>query len=116
MGLDYIRVQAGKPYEKRWAKGLNRLKTPTLLDVAFSSEARIITAAVMPGCVVREGTPCLLQVTESGELAVMSGCQQIAAVASPPSDLTKALASQHGLAPATVERVSIFGTSAELKF
>jgi len=50
MGLDYIRSAAGKPYIKRWAKGLNRLKTPTLLDTNLSPESRIVTAMLVPGC------------------------------------------------------------------
>ena len=33
MGLDCIRSAVGKPYMKRWPKGLDRLKTPSLLDV-----------------------------------------------------------------------------------
>ena len=38
MGLEYIRSASGRPYTKRWAKGLNRLKTPTLLDVTLTEE------------------------------------------------------------------------------
>jgi hypothetical protein len=115
MGIDYIRGQAGKPYVKRWAKGLNRLKSPTLLDVNLSAESRVVTATLTPGCSPREGGAYLVQTTASGELAVMDGHRQIACVADPPADVTRALAAQHGLAPATVERIGGFGTTAELK-
>lgn len=39
MGLDYIRAQTGKPWRKRWNGGLDRLKTPTLLDITESEAA-----------------------------------------------------------------------------
>lgn len=115
MGIDYIRSKAGKPYVKRWAKGLNRLKTPNLLDVNVSTESRVMTATLTPGCCPREGGTYLVQTTGSGDLVVMDGHRQIARVVNPPPDLARALAGQHGLAPATVERIGAFGTTAELK-
>jgi hypothetical protein len=115
MGIDYIRDQAGKPYVKRWAKGLNRLKMPTLLDINLSAESRVMTATLTPGCSLREGGAYLVQATASGDLAVMDGHRQIACVVNPPADVTQALAAQHGLAPVTVERIGSFGTTMELK-
>ena len=55
MGLEYIRSAAGKPYVKRWAKGLNRLKTPSLLDVKLGEECRTVTATLAPGCAREAG-------------------------------------------------------------
>jgi hypothetical protein len=115
MGMDYIRGQAGKPYVKRWAKGLNRLKMPTLLDANLSTESRVVTATLAPGCTPKTGDAYLVQTTRSGDLMVLDGHRQIASVANPPAGVTQALAAQHGLAPATVERIGGFGTTAELK-
>ena len=36
MGLDYIRAQTGKPWRKRWNGGLDRLKSPSLLDLTMT--------------------------------------------------------------------------------
>ena len=53
MGLDYIRTQTGKPWRKRWDGGLDRLKTPTLLDATMSESSRVVTATLDPRA--REG-------------------------------------------------------------
>ena len=115
MGIEYIRSQAGKPYIKRWAKGLNRLKTPTLLDVNLSAESRVVTATLAPGCARKTGDAYLVQTTGSGDLVVLDGHRQIGRVADPPPGVAQALAAQHGMAPAIVERIGGFGTTAELK-
>lgn len=36
-GLNYIRVQTGRPWRKRWNGGLDRLKAPTLLELTMST-------------------------------------------------------------------------------
>ena len=43
MGLDNIRAQTGKPWRKRWDRGLDRLNTPTLLDLTMSEASRVVT-------------------------------------------------------------------------
>lgn len=48
MGLDYLRAQTGKPWRKRWDGGLDRLKTPTLLDLTMSEASRVVTAKLDP--------------------------------------------------------------------
>lgn len=115
MGIDYIRSLSGKPYEKRWAKGVDRLKTPTLLDVTLSAESRLLTATLAPGCAPKTGDTYLVQTTGSGDLVVLDGHRQVARVANPPPSVANALAAQQGIAPVTVERVGGLGTTAELK-
>ena len=115
MGLDYIRSAAGKPYIKRRAKGLNRLKTPTLLDTNLSPESRIVTAMLVPGCTPKPGDAFLVQANGSGDLIVLDGHRQVARISNPPPGVTEALDAHHGMAPATVERIGGFGETAELK-
>jgi hypothetical protein len=40
MGIEFIRNASGKPYSKRWARGIDRIKAPTLMDVCHASCAR----------------------------------------------------------------------------
>jgi hypothetical protein len=80
MGLEYIRSAAGKPYRKRWARGLNRLKTPTLLDVALSDQTHMVTATLAPGCNPKPGVAFLVQSTGKGDLVVFDGHRQIASM------------------------------------
>jgi hypothetical protein len=115
MGLEYIRSAAGKPYAKRWARGLNRLKTPTLLDVNLSAESRVVTATLAPGCTPKPGDAYLVQTNGSGDLVVLDGHRQIARITNPPASITEALGACRGMAPAVVERISSFGNTAELK-
>jgi len=42
MGIEFIRNASGKPYTKRWARGIDRIKAPTLMDVSISEETRTI--------------------------------------------------------------------------
>jgi hypothetical protein len=115
MGLEYIRSAAGKPYKKRWAKGLNRLKSPSLLDVSLSEEARVVTATLAPGCRPKPGDRYLVQLGENGKALVFDGHRQVASVANPPPSLTQALDARHCVVPAIVERVGGFGDTADLK-
>jgi hypothetical protein len=115
MGLEYIRSAAGKPYKKRWAKGLNRLKSPSLLDATLSEEARVVTAVLAPECLPKPGDRYLVQSGENGEVLVFDGHRLVASVVNPPPSLTEVLKTRHGVAPATVERVGGLGDTAELK-
>jgi hypothetical protein len=115
MGLEYIRSAAGKPYFKRWAKGLNRLKMPSLLNVNLSEECRTITATFVPGCTAKPGDAFLVQSGSAGDVVVLDGHRQIARIANPPAGLAEVLHSFHGIVPATVERIGAFGDTAELK-
>jgi len=115
MGIEFIRGKSGRPYTKRWAQGLDRLKTPTLFDSTLPSESRTLTATLTPGCAPKPGDAYLVQATTAGGLVVLDGHRQIAHVPNPPSSVTQALVAQHGMAPVTVERVGALGTIAELK-
>jgi hypothetical protein len=96
MGLDYIRSAAGKPYVKRWAKGLNGLKTPSLIDVHLTEECRTVTASLAPGCAMKPGDAFLVQFGGTGDLVVLEGHRQIAQIVNAP-------AAHHGVAVAAAE-------------
>lgn len=115
MGLEYIRSEAGKPYVKRWAKGLDRLKTPSLLDVQIGEASQTVTASLAPGCPAKTGDVFLIQSRGAGDLVVFDGHRQIARIDNPPAGLTETIKSCHGVMPATVERIGSFGDTAELK-
>lgn len=38
MGIEFIRNASGKPYPKRWARGFDRIRAPTLMDVSISED------------------------------------------------------------------------------
>jgi hypothetical protein len=115
MGIEWIRSQSGKPYTKRWARGLDRLKTPTLFDVSLGAECRVLTAMLVPGYDPKVGDACLIQADDAGTLLVLDGHRQIASVTSPPPQVIELLKGQNGMALATIQRIGSFGTTAELK-
>jgi hypothetical protein len=115
MGLDYIRSAAGKPYVKRWAKGLDRMKMPTLFDVQIGEVSQTLTASLVPGCAAKTGDAVLIQSRGDGDLVVFDGHREIARIDNPPAGLVETIKSCHGVMPATVKRIGSFGDMAELK-
>lgn len=113
MGNDFIREQSGQPWRKRWDKGADRLKLPGLFDAQFSSQQRTITADIDPGIQVQAGEQLVVQ-CNSGNATICRGQTRIGAVTGLPSDMQAAIANCGGVALGTVERVSLFGNSAEL--
>jgi len=114
MGADFIREQSGKPWCKRWNKGVDRLKQPSLFDVRFGTQQRTITADIDPGMTVRAGDQLVVQ-CGSGNAVVCRGQSRIGAVNGLPSDMRTTIADGGGVALGLVERVSLFGNSAELR-
>lgn len=113
MGADFIREQSGQPWRKRWDKGVDRLKLPGLFDVQFSSQQRTITADIDPGIKVQAGEQLVVQ-CHSGNATICRGQSRVGAINGLPSDMCSAIADCGGVALGTVERVSLFGNSAEL--
>ena len=113
MGNDFIREQSGQPWRKRWNKGVDRLKLPGLFDVQFSSQQRTVTADIDPGMRVQAGEQLVVQCL-SGNATICRGHNRIGAIMGLPSDMQSAIANCGGVALGTVERVSLFGNSAEL--
>ena len=72
MGIDFIRNTSGKPYTKRWAKGLDRTKSPTLMDVSLSEEGRTLTAKLAAKGAARQGATVLVQ-SKGADLVVLDG-------------------------------------------
>lgn len=113
MGLDYIRAQTGKPWKKRWNGGLNRLKQPTLLDLTMSEAARIVTVDLQPGGSLRAGDILIVESGPTG-VTVSDGLRSVGTVPNPSADLSATLASGGGYAEGTLERIGLFGDTAEV--
>ena len=114
MGADFIREQSGQPWRKRWDKGVDRLKQPSLFDVRFRSQLRTITADIDPGMNVQAGDELVVQ-CESGNATICRGQSRVGAIIGLPSDLRTSIADCGGVALGIVERVSLFGNSVELR-
>jgi hypothetical protein len=114
MGIDFIRNGSGKSYTKRWAKGLDRTKAPTLMDVSLSEESRTLTAKLTEKGATRQGAAVLIQ-SKGHELVVLDGLRQVASIANAPANVRAALEARQGMAPAVVERVGVLGATAEIK-
>ncbi len=114
MGIEFIRNASGKPYTKRWAKGLDRTKAPTLMDVSLSEESRTLTAKLSEKGAARQGATVLIQ-SKGPDLVVLDGLRQVASISNAPPGVRAALDAQQGMAPAVVERVGDLGATAEIK-
>lgn len=113
MGLDYIRAQTGKPWRKRWDGGLDRLKTPTLLDLTMSEAARTVTADLEAGAKIKTGDTMIIQSAPDG-LTVSNGLRAIGRIANAPAELTAAVRDGGGYAQGVLQRVGLFGDTAEI--
>ncbi len=114
MGIDFIRNTSGKPYTKRWAKGLDRTKSPTLMDVSLSEEGRTLTAKLAAKGAARQGATVLVQ-SKGADLVVLDGLRQVGSIANPPPSVRAAVEARQGMAPAVIERVGVLGATAEIK-
>ena len=113
MGLDYIRAKTGKPWRKRWDHGLDRLKTPTLLELTISEAARVVTAQLDPDACVKISDSLILQ-TIADELTVSDGLRAIGRVENPPPEMTAVIRDCGGYAEGVVHRVGLFGDTVEV--
>ena len=113
MGVDFIRDQSGKPWRKRWAKGLDRLKSPSLFDVQFTDQQCTVTADLEGKPALKVGDQVVVQC--SGQTVIVcSGHRQIGAIPGLSADVRAAIDVSGGAALGTVERVGLFGNNAEL--
>lgn len=113
MGVDFIREQAGKPWRKRWDKGLDRLKLQSLFDVQFAGQQRTVTADINGGSLLKVGDQVVVEYLGSSAI-VCNGHQQVGEIRDIPADMRAAICNCGGIALGTVERVSLFGNNAEL--
>jgi hypothetical protein len=109
MGLDYIRAQTGK----RWDSGLDRLKTPSLLDLTMSEASRVVTATLDPAARVKAGDKLIVQSAPEG-LIVSDGLRSIGCIENPTAEMTAAVRDSGGYAEGELERVGLFGDTAEI--
>ena len=113
MGVDFIREQSGRPWRKRWDKGLDRLKSPGLFDVQFTNQQRTVTADLDGGSALKVGDQVVVQCNGSAVI-VCSGHRQVGAISGIAADVRAAVDGCGGVALGIVERVSLFGNNAEL--
>jgi len=113
MGVDYIRAQTGKPWKKRWDGGLNLLKQPSLLDLNMSEAARTVTADLEPGAKVAIGDTVIVQQC-AGRLTISDGLYAIGVISNPSAELSAGVAKGGGYAEATLQRIGLFGDTAEV--
>ncbi len=113
MGLDYIRAQTGKPWRKRWNRGLDHLKAPTLFNLTMSEAARTVTAQLNAGSRIKTGDTLIVQCVADG-LTVSDGLRAIGWVANPSPELAAAIHSSGGYAEGVLQRMGLFGDIAEI--
>lgn len=113
MGVDFIREQSGKPWRKRWDKGLDRLKLPSLFDVQFSNQQRTVTADIDRGFPLKVGDQVIVQCNGLSTI-VCSGHEDVGRISELPGDMRAAITNCGGVALGIVERVGLFGNNAEL--
>lgn len=113
MGLDYIRAHTGKPWRKRWNGGLDRLKTPTLLDLTMTEAARTMTAELNAGARVKAGDRLIVQSVPDG-LTVSDGLRAIGRISNPSTEMNAAIREGGGYAEGVLQRVGLFGDTAEI--
>lgn len=113
MGLDYIRAHTGKPWKKRWEGGLDRLKQHSLFEMSLSEAARRLTIEIEPGTQLEIGDILIVEGSTAG-VTFSDGLRSLSSLAGANSDLGRALSLGGGYAEATVERIGIFGDTAEV--
>lgn len=113
MGLDYIRNQTGKPWKRRWDGGLDRMKTPTLLDLTISEGLRMVTAELLPDSRVKVGDSYIVE-PDGEDLIISRGRCPVGRITKPPAESLIAIADCGGYAEGVIERVGLFGDSAEV--
>jgi hypothetical protein len=113
MGLDYIRANTGTPWRKRWNGGLDRLKTPTLFDLTMTEAARTVTAELNPGAGVKAGDKLIVQSAPDG-LTISHGLRAIGRITNPSTEMSSAIRESGGYAEGVLQRVGLFGDTAEL--
>ena len=79
MGIEFIRNASGKPYSKRWARGIDRIRAPTLMDVSLSEESRTLTAKLTAKGAACQGATVLVQ-SKGSKLVVFDGLRQVAII------------------------------------
>lgn len=115
MGMDFIRSDSGKPYVKRWAKGLERANTPGLFDIQFGAAAKVVTATLSAQANAQPGTQVTLQ--RSGcDLMVFHGLKPVGRVLDPPVSVSAALDACHGMTRGVIDCVGGLGRTAEIRF
>jgi hypothetical protein len=113
MGVDFIREQSGKPWRKRWDKGLDRFKSPSLFDVQFTEQQCTVTADLDGKPALKVGDQLVVQC--SGQAVIVcNGHRQIGAISGLTPHVRAAIDGCGGVALGTVERVGLFGNNAEL--
>ena len=115
MGVDFIRSQSGKPYNKRWDRGVDRLKEPSLFDVNFNGDCRFVTLTCENTSASKVGRDLILQLDESGSCTAFDGLLAIGTLEQPPASVVTFLTANSGIAPVTVDRIGALGGTIEVR-
>lgn len=114
MGLDFIHSQTGGRWKKRWDGGLDRLKLPRLLDMAINESPRTLTVSLLPNTDVKAGDHYLVECSDKS-LTMSRGIHPIGRIDKPPEDVCVAIVECGGYAEGIVQRVGLFGDTAEVQ-
>jgi hypothetical protein len=115
MGVDFIRRQSGRPYRKRWAKGIDRMKEPSFLDVGFGVESQFVTLFRCGAGALNSGQELLVQKEQDGSCTAYDGLEAVARIEAPPSALLHLIRDNCGLAPVTIDDVGALGQTIEVR-
>lgn len=115
MGMDFIRAHSGKPYVKRWARGLERANTPGLFDIQFGAAAKVVTVALSANASPRPGAQVIVQ-RAGCDLMVFQGLKPLGRVLDPPASVSAVLDACHGMTRGVIDRVGGLGQTAEIRF
>ena len=114
MGLDFIRDKSGKPWRKKWAGGVERLKIPGLFDLPIDDAVRTVMVVFKDGARAELGEELVAHV-RGRQLDVCRGVTIVGTALNPPEDILNMIVAAGGVAEAPVVRLDIFGTAAEVQ-
>lgn len=113
MGLDFIRTNKDRPWQKGWTAGFDFLKQPTLFDPQFTGDTRSIVIDRIPGTQCEVGSSLILRLQPDDSLVAAFGhCEVGRAV--PTAAVLEAIKASAGLALGSVTKLGSLGDTAEV--
>jgi hypothetical protein len=109
VGLDFIRSNKGKAWQRGWTAGLEQLTQPTLFDLQFTEDVRVLVVDRIPGASCKAGAPIILALQPDDSVIASDAHCEIGRVAALPTEVLKAIKSASGVAIADIARVGALG-------